>query len=71
MDLLQFTANQLKEVISKQAPELKGYKKKKKDLLISIIKDKGLDVSELEVLMKKKEIVIIPRNVSTLVTFGN
>ena len=66
MDLMQFTANQLKSVILKEAPQIKGYKKKKKELLIKIINDNQLNVSSLEVLMKPIENV---KPVSTLVTF--
>lgn len=65
MDLMQFTANQLKELILKQAPQIKGYKKKKKELLIKIINDNQLDVFELESLIKVPD--VIP--VSTLVRF--
>jgi hypothetical protein len=70
MDLLQFTSNQLKEVISKQMPELKGYKKKRKELLIYIIKTNELDTTELDAFIKIKQ-PDVKLNISTLVSFGN
>lgn len=66
MDLMQFTANQLKDLILKEAPQIKGYKKKKKELLIKIINDNQLDATSLKVLIKPVETV---KPVSTLVTF--
>lgn len=65
---MQFTANNLKSLILKQAPEIKGYKKKKKELLIKIINDNQLDTTELKSLVsvKPKE---VKRSISTLVRF--
>jgi hypothetical protein len=69
MDLMLFTANQLKNLILKQAPEIKGYKKKKKELLIKIIEDNQLDTTELKSLISAKPKEVVRRSISTLVRF--
>ena len=66
IDLMQFTATQLKNIILEQAPEIKGYKKKRKDLLITIIKDNQLNLENLESLTKIKNVM---KPVSTIVSF--
>jgi hypothetical protein len=51
MDLMQFTANQLKWLITNQAPEIKGYKKKPKPVLVRIINDNNINTETLEALI--------------------
>ena len=51
MDLMQFTANQLKWLITNQAPEIKGYKKKPKAVLVQIINDNNINTDTLEALI--------------------
>jgi hypothetical protein len=63
-DLLIFTAQELKELIHTQLPNLKGYKKKRKDLLINIILDAKLDLSSLKFPPKLEETIV-----SNIVTF--
>ena len=62
--LLHFTANELKSLIHSQLPSLKGYKKKRKDLLIEIILKQNLDLSSLKFPVKLPEPVV-----SNIVTF--
>jgi hypothetical protein len=58
IDLLHFTANELKSLINTQLPLFKGYKKKRKDLLIEIILQNNLDLSSLKFPVKLPEPVI-------------
>jgi hypothetical protein len=64
MDLMQFTATQIKWLIQNEAPELKGYKKKNKTLLIKIINDNNINTEPLESL-----VVTIPKAINSKPNF--
>ena len=54
MDLMLYTAQDLKNIISDQLPTQKNFKKKRKELLIEIIKEHELDTSNLKPIVKKE-----------------
>jgi uncharacterized protein (DUF1697 family) len=55
MDLMLYTAQDLKNIIQDQLPSQKNFKKKRKELLIEIIKENELDTSSLKPIVKKAE----------------
>ena len=48
---MKFTSNQLKWLIANEAPELKGYKKKNKTMLVKIINDNNINTEPLKSLL--------------------
>ena len=55
MDLMLYTAQDLKNIIQDQLPNQKNFKKKRKELLIEIIKENKLDTSNLKPIVKKEK----------------
>lgn len=55
MDLMLYTAQDLKNIISNQLPNQRNFKKKRKELLIEIIKENELDTSNLKPIVKKEK----------------
>ena len=53
-DLMLYTAQDLKNIISDQLPTQRNFKKKRKELLIEIIKENELDTSNLKPIVKKE-----------------
>ena len=54
-DLMLYTAQDLKNIISDQLPTQRNFKKKRKELLIEIIKKNELDTSNLKPIEKKEK----------------
>jgi|TARA_R110002096_G_scaffold382791_2_gene576658 hypothetical protein len=54
-NLMLYTAQDLKNIISDQLPSQRNFKKKRKELLIEIIKENELDTSNLKPIEKKEK----------------